>query len=429
MQAAVHDVEALLWCLRPALDLDGTRGPLNLKLRLRPPASRIRPLHRPARYESFILLSTTLNQRRALGRVIRQNSTEAPIAEMEEREQRLLLASASVKRARRLISAALRPRVGLGVRAAFDLLTNSTASALEMYRRADLRAFSGAIVSTQHDPVVRAFVLAAQEQSVPTIYVPHAPVASNNVYHDLPFMYAALRGEAERKYYESALQIESGALDVSGNLASKILHRRLPKLHLKSAGVLAVSPLPEAQLQSVVDTVHDRGLGKMIVAPHPRSDMKVLRKLVPADWTIHTEGRTLDLLKKGPPFLLQLSSGVAWEGAALGIPTANVRLGDSPPNYPFLLNETIFPSIRTSEEAGKFAEGARRGIHDRMALRNHALEWCSTDGEDAGDQFHELLNRVAAHSASSRPVRLHDGWGRKGVGLVGSWLENSPVAP
>lgn len=429
MPIRTHDAETLLWCMRPALHLSHLRGPLPEKIRVLPPEQRpFRPASH-SRYKSFLAVTETVNQQRALDRLIAADAEPVPVEAPDEVQREPVLAAYAVRSAVRRIGETLAPRAEEAVIASFENQLYKVALALAQYRAFDLRAYRGVVVASQHSPIMRALVVAAEEQGVPVVYVPHAPVAANPAYFDLPVSYAGLRGIGEQDYYSSELGVPASLLDVVGNLASDVLTRPMPSVHRRGAGVLALSPHSPEVLRRTFSAVITDSLGDMVVAPHPRSDLAEVRAIMPREWALYEGARTLDLIAAGPPFLFQFSSGVAWESAALGIPTATVHIDDTAVNYPFLADESIYPTIRTPDDAGRFASLARAGEVERDRLRAHAVQWCGVDGDRAAARLAQLLERVAGTQRHDRPARLHDGWGTHGAALARSWLTGTPAAP
>lgn len=412
----------LIWCMRPALDLSHLRGPLPDKIRTIPPAQRpFRPATHGS-FEGFFVATETVNQARALERLIVNQVTEVPVEVATETEREALFASSAFQEARQQIMDTLGERVSEAVRASFENQLYKVAIALNLYRNVDLSRFAGVLVATQHSPIMRALFVAAEEQRVPVVYVPHAPVAANGAYLDLPVSYAGLRGTGEQDFYVQQLGVAADRLDVVGNLASDLLKAPMPELRPSSPGVLALSPHQPEILKQIIDIVSAGDCGDMIIAPHPRSDLDVIHSLMPQSWSVYEGERTTDLLMAGPPFLFQFSSGVAWESAALGIPTATIRLDESPVNYPFLDEEMMYPSIRSAEDAQQFATSSRAAGFERAHLRNHAERWCALDGDEAAEQLRSLLAEVPNRGYRTR---LHDGWTPGGIALSQSWLSNT----
>ncbi|WP_157993048.1 hypothetical protein [Leucobacter luti] len=422
------ETETLLWAMRPAIDLSHLRGPLPSSI------SDLAPEKRPFRpathliLDSFFVATETVNQARALERVAHRGvPIELDLPGEDDRAR--LFGSPALALAQRRIAETLNGRVPAAVIDSFENQLYKVVVALSIYRGFDLSRFSGVLVSTQHSPIMRALFIAAEEQGVPVIYVPHAPVAVNSAYRDLPVAYAGLRGPGEVEFYARELAVPRTQLDIVGNLGSDVLSAPMPSIDPASPGVVALSPHPAETIRRVFAAVSSPQLGATTVAPHPRSDLPEVQALMPSGWRIDTEHRTLDLLHTGVPFMFQLSSGVAWESAALGIPTATIRLDESPVNYPFLDDEAVFPSVFTPADAAAFVADARAGRIDRAALRKHAVHWCALDGASAAAELERVLAHVATGGAQAHARRLHDGWAAGGAALAYSSIAHTPVAP
>ncbi|MFV0433695.1 MAG: hypothetical protein ACK5LO_06940 [Leucobacter sp.] len=423
------EAENLLWCIRPQLDFYRLRAPLSPAVLEKPLHTRIVSVPNHARYGSTLVATETVNQYRAVERLIGSSAETVKLMNPRPELREGIVTTEAVQVAQRRLRSALADRAADAVTASFEVQLQKLALALALYRATDLSAYSGVVIATQHAPTLRTLIVAANEQSVPVTYVPHAPVADNCAYLDLPTSYVGLRGRGEREFYANSIGARPELLDIVGNLATDVLARPLPATRAQAPGVLALSPDPPETLRRVFETLSGADLGSMIVAPHPRSNPDDIRELLPTGWSTYEGGRTLDLLAEGPPFVFQFSSGVAWESAALGIPTAEIRLGDEPVNYPFLADETVYPPVRNPEEARAFAERARAGEVDRGRLRRHAEAWCESDGDSAAQRLGALLDRVAVEGGSDRPQRVHDGWSSGGAALARSWIAATEAAP
>ncbi|WP_203136371.1 hypothetical protein [Microbacterium sp. JZ31] len=293
------------------------------------------------------------------------------------------------------------------LRASWRHAVNATQHELRRLENVDLTPYRYILLARQTHPLLRALILRAEEQGVPVIYVPHSPLTRFQV--DLPVSFAALRGDAERTWVAATAGIDPERIAVVGNPSTDIT--RLPSPDIAGSGVpgvFAVSPDPEQDLHRMFTMLTHAGLEEVLVAPHPRSDIAMLERLMPTTWSLHRDGLTVDLLRHGPRWVIQNSSGVAWESALLGIPTADIRLDERPPAYPFLEDEQVFPALHSAEDVRAFVAGA--GDVDRARLQALAHSWCATDGEEAVSLTHELLARVS----SSEP-RIVDAWAPGGV--------------
>ena len=250
-------------------------------------------------------------------------------------------------------------------------------------RRSGLRIL---LVSNQHLSGHRAALRLASNSGMPTFYVPHAPVADNDMYRDLPVTTAALRGRLEVDHY-SMLGAPRQRLHSAGNPAVSQL---APPRYLNGPVVLALSSWPHDRMKAVIDLVK-HGIGghtNVVVAPHPRNRRSAVRRLLPRGWSINS-GRTLDLLAEGPRLLIQHSSGIAWEGLYVGVPTVQIQLDSEAPNYP-LIAEPYVRTVRSAAELHEMAATLPEGI-DRAGLRDWALRWCATVGADATRRIVDVL--------------------------------------
>jgi len=285
-------------------------------------------------------------------------------------------------------------------------------------RQIPLEEFDWLLISTQHDPHVRAVVARAREIGLPVVYIPHAPLASNPQYLDLPVDFAGVRGDLEAEYYARFSDGAASGIVPIGNPATGFMDRALAPIGPEFPVVLAVSPFHLEILQRIIEVVELSGLKDVVVAPHPGSNRKQLSRLVPRDWRIAPPSiRTSQLLSDGVRALIQHSSGVAWEALAMGIPTADIRLGEPRPNYPFLDNAAAIPALRSPQEVRQFVERAAHvRLQDREGLREYARSWCACDGPSSVSMALELLDRARHEGARATPII--DGWAPDGPASV-----------
>jgi hypothetical protein len=247
-----------------------------------------------------------------------------------------------------------------------------------------------AAIASAHHPVARALVLAAREDGVPSVYVPHAPTIALRHLEDLPVDYVALRGQAEAELFA-----EHGAdparLTVGGN--PSIEADEPPELDADGTPVLALSPFSDEMLGAMLE-VAGAALEEAVVAPHPRLQPETLA--LPDGWTVWPE-RTYDLLKTGPPVLVQSSSGVALEALHLGVPTINLAFPGAVA-YPFI-REPEIPQVGTSGELSQAVERARRDAADiaaRRELTAWAKRWSDPNGAPALERIGAIFTGAVA---------------------------------
>lgn len=264
------------------------------------------------------------------------------------------------------------------------------------------------VVATQHAPNMRALVATARHRGVPSVYFPHAPTAANRQYADLPTDYAGLRGAGEVDFYRGCGV--SGNLPQVGNPGVGDFLEDQARI-LKEAPVFAVPDLDPAVLADLFRlTVSAIGTEKVLVAPHPRSDRKELIRHLPSSWGLWSNGSTLDLLRRGPRFVVQHSSGVAWEALALGIPVIQLSYPNESANYPLIAKPFVLfahstPSLSEAVANAIAISSDRKG---RDELRDWATYWCTSVGRRAREACVGLINQALQEGQSSDV--LLDGW-------------------
>lgn len=403
------ETERLLWCLLPDFDIQFSRDPFALRLRGRArkliPEGWVRFAPSVLRAAGDGLIVTrAVTEERALAPIVGK-ATPAPMSEVRDRPGRVV-DTASVRAVKAWIDDTLRSHRRPEWLRPWRDAANAAASQLEQYARVDLSRYRFVLVARQSHPLVRALILAAEDQNVPVVLLPHSPMTAWQI--DLPVAYAGLRGEAERAVTAARTGADPERIAVVGNPDIAVLRESMPTLRSDAPGVLALSPDPEPVLREMVSLVQAAGCTDVVVAPHPRSDLRMLRRIIPAQWELHRGGRTAELLRAGSPWVIQRSSGVAWEAAALGIPTGDIRPSSGLPDYPFLSDERIFPALREVDDVRRFVTWARSA--DRYQLREHALAWGSPDGAEAVERARALLDGIDGPRA-----RIADTWAPEGV--------------
>lgn len=297
----------------------------------------------------------------------------------------------------------------------------AAALATQRHRRAyslqDLTSYRCVLVPRQSHPFVRALIQAARAQGVAVAYLPHSPLTTWHV--DLPVTHAGVRGPAERDQIVAVTGANPERIEIVGNPSTDILSAELPMLASDAPGVLALGAMPETRLNAVLELLNLTGLDDVVVAPHPRTDRRALQQLMPRSWSVFTGGRTTDLLGSGPPWVLQASSGIAWESTALGIPTATIRLPGDNRIYPFLESPEI-PEITEPGDVLTFVDRSPR--IDRDDLRKFARAWCALDGTESVERARSMLDSIARGTHYSL---IADAWSPGGALLSQSRLVSS----
>jgi hypothetical protein len=265
------------------------------------------------------------------------------------------------------------------------------------------------VVASQHSTSSRAIIAAARHRSVPTAYLPHAPAADTYQYRDLPTDFAGLRGEREVDFYRE-LGVER-SLAVIGNPQ---VHVRVPeRLDPSMAVVFAPRPIPVEDVRAQVADI-DRAASDVVVSPHPRMQEARYSSLWPAHWVVHAHP-TIELLHDGHPCVLQISSGVAWEAMAHGVPVVELApASPAPPLYPVIRAPYATVCTSGADVPGAVAQArvdaADAGVRSRLTA--WAAEWCARTGEDATEAAVHWLEECAASTA---PGPLLDHWALAGA--------------
>ncbi len=403
------DVERLLWCLLPDFDIQFAREPFRLSsrghMRMLVPETFAR--FRPSTLRSArggLIVSRAVTEERVIHPVAGKANV-VPLSAIRSWPGRTMNDSA-VRKVKGWIDEILRTHERPEWRRPWREAVNATGYYLDQYARLDLSPYRFVLAARQSHPLVRALILAADGQDVPVVFLPHSPMTRWQV--DLPFSYAGMRGEAERTLVAEATNADHSRIAVVGNPDTAVLEAPMPVLRADAPGVLALSPDPEPVLRSMVVLLRDAGLSRVVVAPHPRSDLKTLRRIIPASWQVFPGTRTTDLLQQGPPWVIQRSSGIAWEAAAFGIPTADIRSAAGAPDYPFLADESVYPALRSSEDVRRFVASAP--IADRLRIRAHATSWVTVDGSDAVRRARALIDAIDGPRS-----RINDEWAPGGT--------------
>lgn len=265
------------------------------------------------------------------------------------------------------------------------------------------------LIANQAETAMRGAILTARRFGIPSVLVPHAPVARLKWNPDIPCDYVGLRGTGEADYYR-AMGCAPDRLTVIGNPASDVFEYSTPATRC-GPGIFAVPAESRQVLEKIIELLASGTSQPLLVTPHPRSDLDELRAMLPPNWTLSAGGRTLDLIKQGPPFLIQCSSGVAWESLACGVPTANIVL-DKPSYYPFFDDQQLVRPLSNAADVRSFVEDPRDSSEDRARRASYALHWCERDGKQAAQAGAELVEKAIAEGVKGA---ILDGWAPGGT--------------
>jgi hypothetical protein len=368
-----------------------------------------RPL-RGLSVDGILFLPGTLNQERVLRPVAeRLGEPQAPPRLRGRRRRAAALGREAVESWEALLEEMRRAGAGAPFPSIGVVRTLLASARFLAYAEVAVAALQprAVVLGSTHNGPERAFAHIARRAGVPTVYLPHAPALTESRINDLPVDYAGLRGPMEVETYVGH-GAQADRLEVIGNPA--LTAREPPAIDESLPPVLAVSPVAEETLSRLIELCH-QGLGdEVTLSPHPRSHPKQLRELAPAGWRL-SSGLTYDLLREGPPAVIQRSSGVALEALQLGIPAIQLSFPGDRPGYP-LIRE---PWVRMASDASELAAAVaacRASAADHRArseLIDWARRWCWPMGVDAAELGASLVRRAAVEGA--RPEPIWDAWG------------------
>ena len=258
-----------------------------------------------------------------------------------------------------------------------------------------------AVVGSLTAPRARALILAAERMAIPTVYIPHTAQVSQNVaLSAMPVDYAGLRGAQEVAYLRGQ-GVDAGRLDVVGN--PTIAPQAPPDIDPARAPVFAAGLDDPSRLGPLVEVIEAALGDRVTVGRHPAVDPEAMRRAVPSAWTLF-DGRTYDLLRSGPPVVLQHSSGVALEALHLGIPVIELCYPGQAGLYPLIAR----PHVRFASDSRELAAAAAAARADarepasRDALIDWARSWASPPGAQAGERAVALVERALAEGPRGR---------------------------
>ena len=278
-----------------------------------------------------------------------------------------------------------------GVLAASDLAAYS--------RLVDAVSPRTVVVANQHFRPNRALLRVARNRGVRTIYIPHAPVAANAAYFDLPVDLALLRGPLELCHYREngirSLRARSvGTPSLPDELAPTEPSARRGTCH---PPVFAPSPLPEGALRELLDLVTS-STDDFIVSLHPAMGRSAEALFKQRGCHVYRKGTTVDLLREGTPVLLQSSSGVGLEALATGTPVVDLAFPGSAPNYPYIRAPYVTQVTDTQtlrRELERAVETSTQTRH-RTDLVSWAERWTGPHGDEATQTAVEAIHDFAS---------------------------------
>jgi hypothetical protein len=267
-------------------------------------------------------------------------------------------------------------------------------------------------IGSTHSAAARSLAMTCRGAGIPCVYVPHAPVLGEARLADLPVDFAGLRGPAELAYYAEQ-GADAGGMAAIGNPSVDPVEVTRPGETGELAPAFALPTDDAWALEQLVALVEEALGDRVLASPHPRADRDGLRALLPKGWEVW-KGRTWDLLRRGPPVLLQASSGVGLEGLQLGVPTIELAFPDEEPNYPYLRDRSV-QTVSTADDLRDAVEAADRiGASERDEIRRRARPWVCAVGDEAAQAGAQLVRRAAAEGVGDEPI--WDAWGPESGG-------------
>lgn len=269
------------------------------------------------------------------------------------------------------------------------------------------------LVATQHGAAVRALVRAALDSGTTrVVYVPHAPLANNAWYHDLPAHGALLRGQAEVAVYES-VGVDGRRLHAVGDPSVPDTSYAPDDHLLTSAGstklLYAVSTDDIGSVCGDVEVMEAAGCDAVDVAMHPRlRDRDDLRRVFPSSWTFNPLPSTFERMRTmGPVAVVQHGSGVGLEALSLGLPLIDLCNPGRTPNYHYLRP----PHVSVVSDSDELRAALRAVVRDAAAAdgrRSYARRWMCRIGASAAvaicARLEEIVDEVIPQSV------LLEGW-------------------
>jgi len=263
------------------------------------------------------------------------------------------------------------------------------------------------VVATQQNGCTRAVIAASHSSGgTTTYYLPHAPVAENARYADLPVDLALLRGTAEAAYYRRLGVQDGKRVHVVGDPAFS-LPSPPPRTDVQHL-VYAPSTYSDAILAADVAVIQSAVDRPVMVSLHARMRGAGAAKLFPPTWRIlPSQPTTANLGDHGASALIQHGSGVGLEALVLGVEVIDLRAKGDPPTYPYLQS----PHVQVVHDGPTLRDAlarlpARRA--EQESRREFARAWCAESGPNAAVAAANII-RSTKHEGHCENVLL-DGW-------------------
>jgi len=270
----------------------------------------------------------------------------------------------------------------------------------------DLVRPSAVVIANQHTPKHRALISAARHSGIPTVYLPHAPMATNRQYADLPVDYASAFGIGEVEALRS-LGADTSRVRVCGN-PSVDVSQPASRRHLASRQlriVAAPSPIRTELLQWFFSAIRSAYGDDFDVCLHPRLRSRSIKHLVGANTNVIEGSRTADYIRNMNCIMIHMNSGVGLEAQALGVPTINLIRPEMSPNYYYLCEDSAVTASSDSDLEGAI-EGIAKVLEANGPGRSTPVDrWLGATGEEAEIEIGKLL---AASTVQVSPIL--DGW-------------------
>lgn len=395
-----------VWAIRPmmlaaAAAFSGIGRPRRMAKRIAP---WLKPRAGIADYWAFdgdlAMFWTTANQRRSFGQ-------RASGADLEVRSARAFDQVAGGRRRALNLAGRIAARTPLqadGLYVPLAHLLHVAQAKLQFYSELVARLKPHVVlVATQHSLQPRCLAIASARAGIPTVYVPHAPFADNRYYADVPFDIAALRGPREEAAYRLLGAAPAGLVSV-GNLGlDEQFGRAVAAAQLP---VVAPGAWEERVVRCFLSVAAGALDEPFVVCPHPRSDLDLLRRVLPPRATISRE-RTSSVLLRGPRTVIQAGSGVALEALLLGLPVIQVELPGKAPNYPVIAEPHVAFVATSRELSGVMRRASKEPGEASSERQAWAREWCVALGDEAEARLTHLLDALPVVDG-----RVLDGWRR-----------------